>query len=140
MTDESFGIYGPWQVTRWETPLSDSKDLLLEGLSEGKSGLSIEFCDHDREYAVSFPPFCCYRSINESFRNKLWLKLKEAGQQSLLGNSWIVDKSDFLEMLRDDPAWLSQNPEAKHYIFATVEDVIEVVSNVEPSIAMRVSQ
>jgi hypothetical protein len=138
MTKKKFNIYEDWQVKKWETSLSDLKDLLLERLTDVKEGLSIEFSDRDhKKYIISFPPFCCYRSINESFRNSLWRKLKLTGQLSTLGNCWIAENSDFLEILSEDPVWLSQNAGAKHYLLATSEDVIEIISSTEPCISIK---
>jgi hypothetical protein len=130
----SVDIYQNWKILNWETPVSQFSSPRLELLMDA-SCLSIIIQDGAGERRARvrfiFGNDYAYRNINESFRNELWAKMP-----TNLGQTLIVEDSDFLNLLRSDNIGEETFSKAKHYLFKTEDDVIEVVATQNPEIQM----
>jgi hypothetical protein len=128
--------YDSWKMRKWSTPLSDLVEIYLESLINDKNGLLLKFAgSDDRIHVVKFPDHCPYRNIDESYRTALGDKVsKEYGHK--LGKTWFAEESDFLNMLREDPIWQASNVDAKHFVFVTGYDIIEVISSIDPEFSI----
>ena len=118
--------------TRWETPVSDARSLALVSLSDEGGALRITLQDlRDPEcrrftLTVGQPP--AYRNIMEEYRSS-----EDAGGRGL-GWTRVSDDSEWLAKLRNTERLLDvYEPGCRHYRITTKDDVIDVLSNVEPT-------
>lgn len=127
-----YNIYENWKIQKWETPVSNfgssRLELLIDSefltiiLQEGAGVLR-------SRVKFIFKGDYAYRNINESFRNDLWATIPPN-----LGQTLIVEDSDFLKALKADDLGEEVFANAKHYVLKTEDDVIEVVSVDHPEI------
>ncbi|NLS79498.1 MAG: hypothetical protein GXY76_19795 [Chloroflexi bacterium] len=126
-------MYRGWVVRRWETAVSDIPDLAMVSLSDQNRHLEIvvqSLRDPSlRRWRVSFERYSAYRNTDETFLPALWEYLDESGQRC--GNTFTFEGSNWDGT---GPAHLpSYAVNARHFVLATLDDVIEVVSSNEPT-------
>ena len=130
--------YQSWEIKRWETPLSDleGRNLVLQALTLGESGLTLTLESEVGIFSMHFnghPPF---RVIDEGFRGDLWITLREQ-DKSRFGNTLIIENSDFKDFLRLDGYFNSMASDYVHYLIVTDNDVVEVLSRIQPTIQKK---
>ena len=127
--------YQSWEIKRWETLLSDldCKNLSLQKLALGECGLTLTLESEVEVFSMHFnghPPF---RVIDEGFRVDLWIKLRQQNKK-IFGNTLITEESDFKDFLRLDGYFDSMASDYVHYLIVTDNDVVEVLSRMQPTI------
>lgn len=126
-------MYDGWRIARWETPVVDIDRLLLASLVDTGGELTLVFEDCGRparpRWRVRFRDYPAYRNIDEAYRVALWSRLDASRQRC--GWTFTVDEpsphaswgSDYLHRVL---------PGLRHYVVATDDDVVEVLSRQEP--------
>ncbi len=126
-------MYEGWQISRWETPVVDVDRLLMVSLTDANRELVIVL-EGPRplgrpRWRVTFRHYPAYRNIDESYRVKLWKWLDDSEQRC--GFTFTVDETSRFASwgtgYLEDVA-----PNARHFVIATEDDVIEVLSVEEP--------
>lgn len=130
--------YNDWIIKRWETPVSDCKSFVLKSLLIESSAIVIKIECDAKTFEIQFHGLPSVRMIDEGYRSKLWLKVPMP-ERSRLGNIWIVENTDFLEFLKNDDLFSHQVKKPKQYVFLFDNEIIEVVSDVEPEIQIITS-
>jgi len=132
-------MYVNWKIKRWETPISDAKNLGMVSLKDSASPNTLEILLNDgtKEIIIIFNNYPAYRNILEEYRLKLWHHLDKTSQRC--GSTFEVTESSWAEELSRDESLLEvQNPGLKHFVICTNDDVFEILSNEEPKIEIRV--
>jgi hypothetical protein len=126
-------MYDGWRVTRWETPVVDAARLAMVSLTDLDHELVIlleAFHSPDRpRWRVRFRQYPAYRNVDEAYRTNLWQWLDQSNQR--VGFTFTVDES---------PRFASWGtvylhdvvPGAQHFVIATDDDVVEVISAQSP--------
>jgi hypothetical protein len=126
-------MYEGWLITRWETPVVDVDRLLLVSLIDANRELTLileESGKADRpRWRVRFRRCPAYRNIDEAYRTDLWRHLDESRQRC--GRTFLVQESPRLASW--GTVYLHDMiPSVQHYVIATGDDVVEVLSGDEP--------
>lgn len=121
--------YDNWNILKWNTLFSDKKYLFMESLLDSDCKLIITlFDDKEIRYKVTFNNFPSYRNLLEKYRLNLWGKI----DWNIVGNSWIVENSNWLNFLnKSEPLITHHEENLKHYVICTESDVVEVLSSDE---------
>ena len=81
-------------------------------------------------WRVRFVKYPAYRNIDEAYRTNLWKWLDESNQRC--GNTFTVTQTPALRSW--DTVYLHEvAPDIRHYVIATNDDVLEVLSLAEPT-------
>jgi hypothetical protein len=84
-------------------------------------------------WRITFKRCAGYQNILEEYRLQLWQHLDETHQRC--GNTFIVCDSPWIATLAADEALLEdRRPTLIHYVIATSDDVIDVLSSDPPEI------
>ena len=126
-------MYDDWVISRWETPVVDATHLGLVSLVDANRELAMVFevtgSPERLRWCVRFRRYPGYRNIDEAYRTALWQRLDESGQRC--GATFTVQESTRLASW--DTGYLQgMYPHARHFVIATDDDVIEVISDEEP--------
>lgn len=128
-------MYEKWVIKKWDTEIYDK---VLDFVSLTDSDRLIIVVESIREsgvqYSIEFTGRCSYRNVDEGYRNNLWAYISEKKIDDARGFTWIVENSDFLDFLRDDPNFNGMCEEAVQFVICTVNSVVEVVTDVAPII------
>ncbi|MEO7190227.1 MAG: hypothetical protein ABI051_04165 [Vicinamibacterales bacterium] len=127
-------MYEGWRITRWETPVADMDRILMVSLTDAQRELVVvveAYRATDRpRWRVRFRDYAAYRNIDEAYRLNLWRWLNQSGQRC--GSTFIVDEQPTFASW--DTGYLQhQMPDTRHFVIATGDDVIEVLSGEEPA-------
>ncbi len=126
-------MYKGWGISRWETPVVDEDRLLLVSLADADQELVL-LLESGRapglpRWRVRFRQYPAYRNIDEAYRTDLWSWLDESGQR--LGSTFTVQESPPLASW--GTVYLHDVvPRIRHFVIATGDDVVEVLSSEEP--------
>lgn len=129
-------MYKNWKIKKWETPFSSVKSLTMVSLVD-KGSLKI-LLEASREkgrprWEVAFKRVPAYRNILEEYRLSLWEYLDKTSQRC--GNTFeVVDSSWISELAKQEALLLFKNEKLHHYVIATEDDVLEVLSDEEPRV------
>ena len=135
--------YTEWQIDRWETPLSDIRSLVMVSMSDCHRQLTFTF-EAPREsggprWELKFNTYPGYRNLLEEFRIQLWEHLDSTDQRC--GNTFFVTNSPWIQTLRKTEGVFDHYyPEMFHYVMATEDDVIEVLSPETPVVSVSMRQ
>jgi hypothetical protein len=132
-------MYENWQLRRWETPMSDAKDLFMESLHDHAGVLEIDFAGYSdntvvARYRVTFRNYPAYRNIDEMYRLELWEKRRQHTEPNAAGWTLSVPESPWIQEFVGEPILGLFNPGLVHYFIVTHNDVIEILANEEPII------
>jgi hypothetical protein len=83
---------------------------------------------------VTFLNYPAYRNIDESYRTELWQRRQQLNDPDATGWTLVVPDSPWIREFANEPILESFNPGLVHYMIATENDVIEVLSNEEPAV------
>jgi hypothetical protein len=121
--------YSNWQTKRWKTEVSDLQWLFFESLTVKEWDLKIILSDQDGNlFEVAFKNHPAYRSKLEEY--SLDLFGSENIKNNNLGNTWIVENSDWIKHLnKTEPLITHHEKELNHYLIVTQSEVIEVLSS-----------
>jgi hypothetical protein len=127
-------MYEGWRIERWDTQLSDRSAVLMVSLVDEKQ-LTVTVEDtrspKRERWQFVFARYPAYRNILEEHRMGLWHHLDQSGQRC--GYTFIVLDSPWIESFRPQESLLDAfYPTLKHYVIATDDDVIEVLSPEPP--------
>jgi hypothetical protein len=127
-------MYRGWKISRWETPIVDVRRVLLVSLVDAGRELTILLERHSSSerlrWRVRFRKYPAYRNIDEAFRLELWKWLDESGQRC--GSTFTVIESPPLASW--ETSYLHEvRPGVRHYVIATDDDVVEVLSHDAPT-------
>jgi len=127
-------VYSKWKIIKWPTPISAFGKPRLEYL---KDGIQLEiviqnFSGGSPRVEFVFSGIYTYRNINRGFRTSLW----EVVPASNLGATWMVQNSDFLDLLKADAQGAATFRDARHFVIVTENDVIEIVACAPPRMRM----
>lgn len=122
------------RVVNWQTVLSFFKRLeVLELRDDGVLVVEIHALDNGRIYELVSERNEAYANINESYQNRLW-----ANKPDTIGNSFCIEKSSWIASLEEDPVFsdLIKDAESpiRHFVLATMDDVIHILSFDEPTV------
>jgi len=126
-------MYKGWQIARWETPVVDRDRVLMVSLIDTGGELVLVFEDTESSerlrWRVRFRKYPAYRNIDERYRVALWCWLDESGQRC--GFTFTVTEP--VPFASWDTDYLHDMvPATRHFVIATNDDVIEVLSGEEP--------
>jgi hypothetical protein len=132
-------MYDKLKIKRWETPISDSKWLgMISFYDVAESNiLEIRLNDGKQEISIKFENYPAYRNILEEYRTALWRHLDKTSQKC----GWtfeVINSSWSEELNNEEPLLEFHNPGLRHFVISTNDDVIEVLSNLEPKIKIMV--
>jgi hypothetical protein len=121
--------YTNWKPKKWKTNVSELEYLFFESLSDSEKGLIITLSNSEGlSFEVLFENHPVYRNILEEYKLNLWAIRDEKWPN--LGNTWIIENSDWLEQFEKEEPLLSHHEgKLQHYIITTQSSVIEVLSN-----------
>jgi len=111
----------------------DRRRLLLVSLTDSMSELSVVFEDAGSperlRWRVRFKSYPAYRNINESYRDALWGL--PTFREAKCGNTFTVSETP------RHASWATGHleivmPSVQHYVVATLDDVVEVLTDIEP--------
>ena len=130
-------MYDNWKIKKWETPVSDWKWLFMDSLTDSAKTHTLEILLSDKDdypqIAIQFKNYPIYRNIVEEYRTTLWNHLSKTSQWC--GWTFEVVNSPWLEKLcKIEPLIEVHDSGLRHFVISTNDDVIEVLSNLEPNI------
>jgi hypothetical protein len=116
---------------RWETPVSDARSLTLVSLSDdGELQVTVQGDSNRQRVRFSFFKVVAYRNILEEYRTS------EHGGDRHVGWTRIVLDSAWLAELRSrEPLIDVHAPGCQHYVIATEDDVIDILTPKHPAIS-----
>ena len=124
-------MYRGWKVKRWDTPVSDINDLAMVSLLDRARRLDMivqSLRDPSRRrWRMRFEDYSAYRNTDELYFVDLWRWLDESDQRC--GSTFIFEASSWNDTNSGLP---HMDTQARHYVVATIDDVLEVVSGREP--------
>jgi len=119
---------------RWETPVSDAESLSMFSLFD-KKNLEIILQDlrdpNGKRFKFSFYKVAAYKNILEEYRtNEI-----EFPNRKVFGWTIVSDTSKWLNNLKqEEDLFEGNNPNCKHFIIITEDDVIEILCSDFPDI------
>lgn len=121
------GPYARWSISRWDTPISHFDRILVVSLCDRDHRLVVDVeapWEPSRpRWRVSFTNCQAYRNADELHLTALWGWLDSSGQRC--GSTFVVENSSWIkELVELQPL--------RHYVVATLDDVIEVACETEP--------
>ena len=126
-------MYDGWRISRWETPVVDTSRLAMVSLADVDHELvvmleAVHIPGRPR-WRVRFRQYPAYRNVDESYRTDLWRWLDESNQR--IGFTFTVEE------LPRFASWGTVYlhdvlPQAQHFVIATEDDVVEVISAQAP--------
>ena len=132
-------MYDKWKIKKWETPISDSKQLGMLSLHDiaASNTLEVLLNDGTQEISITFKSYPAYRNILEEYRTKLWKHLDETSQRC--GWTFEVIESTWIDELEQNESLIEvHNPGLRHFVICSNDDVVEVLSNEEPKVEIKV--
>jgi hypothetical protein len=116
------------KITPWDTPVTDQARLLMVSLTDQNRQLVGVFeasWEPGRpRWRVVFTQVQGYRVCDESRHGAFWEEFRRSGRRS--PSTFTIE----------DSAWSAQltglNPRPRHYVIATLDDVVEVAACAEP--------
>jgi hypothetical protein len=120
-------------IQRW-IPLEEIPEkLFLEGLHDDYEGfrLLLKGSGNSKTLRISFEFVLGYRNFNESERLKTLNSIPELGKNWSL---FIIKNSAFINWLIDESYNKYSEEELNHFVIATPDDVVEVISLNEPQV------
>ena len=132
-------MYEGWQFERWDTPVSDAKSPSMVSLTHINGAFKIVLEDvrdsERRRYCIEFEWVPAYRNIQEQFRMSLWNQLPKGEERRKLGSTYIIPNSKWIESFCGyEPIFELDVDKYKHYMICTIDDVVEVITQVQPKI------
>ena len=117
------------EAIRWDTPVSDAQSLTMVSLID-QDGLHITVEDPAwRRHRFTFRQVAAYRNILEEYRTS------EPGASEGAGWTMLFPHSPWLSELRKREPLLDHfQPGCKHYVIATEDDVVDILSPDPPEI------
>ena len=114
-------------LRRWDTPLSDLKELIFSRLFEDPDGLRYRVADGTgQEYEIVLDQPGPYRMSDEAHLLHYWSAIPSG-----CGSTFKVDNPSWTEDLQLLDVLL---PEAELYVVATIDACFEMLTPVEPRI------
>jgi len=134
-------MYENWNLTRWETSLSDAPSLRMEYLldrdaQDGALELVLQSVSTTERIRcqITFVRYPAYRNILEEFRLELWARRDTISTAYALGCTMIVPNSPWIRELGKEPLLMIRNKNLVHYMVVTEDDVIEILTDETPII------
>lgn len=117
---------------RWETPVSDAISLSMVSLVDKKS-LEIVLQDlrdpQRKRYKITFVNVAAYKNILEEYR------LSESFSRKTYGWTIVSENSEWLNNFKEKEPLLEEfNPDCKHFIIMTENDVLEILCSNFPKV------
>jgi len=129
-------MYEDWRIERWDTPVSGLRaNVMVSLVDDGKLTLTLEDIHSPQRtrWRFIFNKYPAYRNILEEHRLELWEHLDKTNQRC--GNTFTVLDSSWIASFRPgEPLLEIYFPTLIHYVIATEDDVIEVLSPEPPRI------
>ena len=126
-------MYENWKFERWETPVSNERDLGMVSLTDDGEILTIVINTGEKHVRFVFTDYPAYRNIQELYRTELWNKL----YQRNLGSTLIIPESEWIEAFRHDRELLDvYHPNVVHYMINTDDSCVEVLAGEPPEISV----
>lgn len=125
-------MYEGWRISRWETPVVDLDRLLMVSLTDADQELVLLLEDartRDRWRVRWRGRYPAYRNIDESYRVGLWQWLHHSGQRC--GSTFLVQETPVFASWETGYLEVVE-PRTRHFVIATDDDVVEVLSQSEP--------
>jgi hypothetical protein len=124
-------------ITKWE-PIAEVPNILyLDYLRYGDGGLIIylkEDTERERRLKLHFKNFLGFRNFDESYRLKT-ISEKDAFSIQPPWSLFIAENDELIEWVNDETYEIFKGTRVfKNHIIATPDDIIEVVSDVSPTV------
>jgi hypothetical protein len=124
---------------RWETPVSDAKSLGMVSLIQNNHERTLNILLEDgrdperKRFLISFKNVSAYKNILEEYRLS---ELENKDKQTLsVGWTRNIQNSIWLgHFTNNEPLLETNNIGSQHYQVCTEDDVIDVISNIEPTV------
>lgn len=127
---------------RWEPVSGIPQKLYNDSLTDNEDGLIMEFSDSnlEKKVIVQFEEgVLSYRNTDEGSLVKTWSELDRQHRESLYGD-WTLFKvknSGYLKWFLEESMGIYKHEKVEHYVFATPDDVIEVLSAYPPKVFLE---
>ncbi len=123
-----------YNFKRWETPVSDAISLAMVSLFD-KNYLEIVLQDlrdaNRKRFKFTFQKVAAYRNILEEYRTSETNSLN----RNTFGWTLVSENSEWLNYFKEkEPLLTEYNPNCKHFIIITEDDVIEILSSYFPEV------
>ncbi len=125
---------------RWKDDLNLPQKLVLESLTDNMEGISLKFSDENdenTEIEITFTEHALsYRNRDEGeFLRKFKYLGDEYGDEFYTKWSLFeVDSSHYVQWFNEESLGIHQDENIRHFVFITMNDVVEVLSTYEPEI------
>ena len=123
-------MYEGWQITRWDTPVSDVNSLVMVSLvDDGMLRITFEAprLSNRPRWCFTFKSYPAYRNILEEYRLGLWKHLDQTNQRC--GHTFIIESSPWIASFQSEEPFLElYNRDLMHYVISTEDDVIEILA------------
>lgn len=118
-------------IINWETPLSNCKEVFFEKLVD-VIDMEIVMSDQDEDlYDIFVENPGPYQVADETYLTNYWYQ--ENKKQT--GYTFIIENSNWIKKF---PLLIYNKPKVKHYIIATADSCIEILTEHEPKITKRI--
>ncbi|GMU97232.1 MAG: hypothetical protein DAHOPDDO_02977 [Ignavibacteriaceae bacterium] len=119
---------------KWETPVSDAQSLVMVSLFD-KKNLEIILQDlrdsNQKRFKFIFRNVAAYKNILEEYRTSETKSLN----RNTFGWTIVSDDSEWLNYFKEkEPLLEEYNPNCKHFIIITENDVVEILCSNFPEI------
>ena len=127
-------MYQGWQIEKWKTPISEATNPAFESLVQDKKSLKIEVTgDDSQKWLFLFTSHCpVYKSIDETYKMELWSYLDKTDQR--FGSTFIVKNSSWVKQYQKPNFSMEAPPKLKHYVLATNNNFIEILTDKKPQV------
>ncbi|WP_427340828.1 hypothetical protein [Caloranaerobacter sp. DY30410] len=129
--------------SRWKEELRLPKKLVLDSLIDNIDGLILKFSDEDDEglqvKVVFEDHVLSYRNRDEGEFLRKFKYLGDTYGDKFYSN-WSffqVKNSEYIQWFNEENFGIHQNEDIRHYVFITVNDVVEILSVYEPKIEIK---
>ncbi len=123
------------QYEIWKPISSGGSAPHVECIVDGENGLIISLVfEKDDGHQLVFESMVAYRNINESYRDKTWIKWDKLKASS---SFFTVSNSPWIDWLKTESNGVLDHIHLTHYCIFTDEDCVEIVTEFAPEVHLN---